>query len=136
MAAMLRQAIASRLAGQGGGPSSLQGANPEAIGQAVSSQYAELQGADPGKMISDLNQIKQQLAAMFPNAVLRVGDAGKGLSQAITGINAALKAFQKAKETLQSVHPPLGNTIANPQPMAEGGGQTPNMPGAAGMGAF
>jgi hypothetical protein len=137
MAAMLRQAITSRLAGGGGQPGgSLSGANPEAIGQAVSGQYSELQGADPGKMTADLNRIKQELAAMFPNAVLRVGDMGKGISQAITGINSAIKAAQKAKETLQTVHPPLGNAVANPQATSEGGGQTPQMPGAAGMGGF
>lgn len=134
MAAMLQRAIASRLGGGQGGPQSLGGANPEAIGQAVSGQYSELQGADPGKMSADLTRIKSELAAMFPNAVLRVGDAGKGISQAIVGINSAIKAFSKAKETLQSVHPPLGMAAANPQPMGEGGSSVPNMPGGGGPG--
>lgn len=114
------------------------GANPDAIGQAVSGQYAELQGADPGKMSADLQRIKAELAAMFPNAVLRVGDAGKGISQAIVGINASIKAFDKAQETLKNVHPPLGIAAANPQPLAEGGSPAgpPMSGGGSGMGGF
>jgi hypothetical protein len=114
----------------------MQGANPEAIGQAVSSQYAELKGADPGKLMADLQRIKAELAAMFPNAVMRIGGMGKGISQAITGIQSAIKEAQKAKETVEATHPPLSMGAANPQPMAEGGGTGAMAPNGAGLGAM
>ena len=133
IAMMLRNAIMSKL-GQGGGgvpggmPGGQPGGNPDAISSAVSSQYSELQGADPGKVLADLNRIKAELAAMFPNAVLRVADAGKGISQAVTGINSAVKAFEKAQETLRAANPGIGLTAANPE--MSGSPMTGGMPNA------
>jgi hypothetical protein len=94
----------------GGGPP------PEAIGAAVSQEYSQLQNVDPGKIVADLQRYKQAISAMFPIAVNRVADAAKGISQAVTGLNAAIKAFEKAQETLSAVHPPLGLAAAQQQP--------------------
>lgn len=129
VAMMLRNAIMSRL-GQGGAqpPGGGPGGNPDAISSAVSSQYSELQGADPGKVLQDLNRMKAELAAIFPNAVLRVADAGKGISQAVTGINSAIKAFEKAQETLKAANPGIGLTMANPD--MSGSPNTGGMPNA------
>jgi hypothetical protein len=100
----------------GGGGSPGGGPNPEAIGAAVSSEYSQLQNVDPGKIVADLQKFKQAISAIFPVAVNRVADAAKGISQAVTGLNAAIKAFEKAQETLQNVHPPLGLQSAQQQP--------------------
>lgn len=105
--------------GQGGPPQSAPGSpgmNPEAIGAAVSQEYSQLQNVDPGKIVADLQKYKQAISAMFPIAVNRVADAAKGISQAVTGLNSAIKAFEKAQETLQQVHPPLGLQSAQQQP--------------------
>lgn len=109
----------------GGPPSSAPGSpgiNPEAIGAAVSQEYSQLQNVDPGKIVADLQKYKQAISALFPVAVNRVADAAKGISQAVTGLNAAIKAFEKAQETLSNVHPPLGLQSAQQQPTS---GATP-----------
>jgi hypothetical protein len=112
MASLLLPLLAKTIGG-GGQP------DPNAAGAAVSSQYAELQGADPAKVVNDLKQMKSAISAIFPIAVERVADAAKGISQAVVGINAAIKAFEKAHETLQTTKPqqPLGLSFAQPQPM-------------------
>ena len=117
--------------GPGGPPSGAPGSpgmNPEAIGAAVSQEYSALQNVDPAKIVNDLNKFKQAISALFPIAVNRVADAAKGISQAVTGLNAAIKAFEKAQETLQQGRPPLGLQAAQQQPTT---GATPfNPPGA------
>lgn len=135
ISAMLLPALMARIGqgggasgGPGGGPPSTApgspggGINPEAIGAAVSQEYSQLQNVDPGKIVGDLQKYKQAISALFPIAVNRVADAAKGISQAVTGLNAAIKAFEKAQETLKNVHPPLGLQAAQQQP---GTGATP-----------
>lgn len=132
LSALLLPALMSRIGGGGGGqpgasgpPSSAPGSpgiNPEAIGAAVSQEYSQLQNVDPGKIVEDLSKYKQAISAMFPIAVNRVADAAKGISQAVTGLNSAIKAFEKAQETLKNVHPPLGLSSAQQQPTT---GSTP-----------
>ena len=100
----------------GGGGGDMGGGNPDAIGAAVSSQYSQLQNVDPGKIMADLDKYKQAISALFPIAVTRVADAAKGISQAVTGLSSAIKAFEKAQETLKNVHPPLGVQAAQQQP--------------------
>jgi hypothetical protein len=139
IAAMLLPALMSKIGGggaPGGPPSSAPGSpgggvNPEAIGAAVSQEYSQLQNVDPGKIVADLQKYKQAISALFPVAVNRVADAAKGISQAVTGLNAAIKAFEKAQETLKNVHPPLGLQSAQQQPTT---GATPFGPQAGGAG--
>lgn len=130
---MLLPALMSKIGGGGGAPggggppssapgSPAGGVNPEAIGAAVSQEYSQLQNADPGKIVADLQKYKQAISAIFPVAVNRVADAAKGISQAVTGLNAAIKAFEKAQDTLKNVHPPLGLQSAQQQPSS---GATP-----------
>lgn len=116
----------------GGPPSSAPGSpgiNPEAIGAAVGQEYSQLQNVDPGKIVADLQRFKEAISALFPVAVNRVADAAKGISQAVTGLNAAIKAFEKAQETLQQVRP-LGLQSAQQQPTT---GATPFGPQPTGM---
>lgn len=124
IAAMLLPQLLSRI-GQGGGspgggpPSSAPGSpgiNPEAIGAAVSQEYSQLQNVDPGKIVADLNKYKEAISAIFPVAVNRVADAAKGISQAVTGLNSAIKAFEKAQQAIKDIHPPLGLQSAQQQP--------------------
>lgn len=127
LSAMLLPALMAKIGGGGGSPSSAPGSsggsmNPEAIGAAVSQEYSQLQSVDPGKIVADLQKYKQAISAMFPIAVNRVADAAKGISQAVTGLNSAIKAFEKAQETLKNVHPPLGLQSAQQQPTS---GSTP-----------
>lgn len=133
IAAMLLPALMSKIGGGGGAPGSggppssapgspAGGVNPEAIGAAVSQEYSQLQNVDPGKIVADLQKYKQAISAIFPVAVNRVADAAKGISQAVTGLNAAIKAFEKAQDTLKNVHPPLGLQSAQQQPSS---GATP-----------
>jgi hypothetical protein len=96
--------------------------NPEAIGAAVSQEHSALQNVDPGKIVADLQKYKQAISALFPIAVNRVADAAKGISQAVTGLNAAIKAFEKAQEGLQQTRPMLGLQSAQQQPTS---GATP-----------
>jgi hypothetical protein len=115
----------------GGAPSSAPGSpgmNPEAIGAAVSQEYSALQNVDPAKIVGDLNRYKQAISALFPVAVNRVADAAKGISQAVTGLNAAIKAFEKAQEGLQQTRPMLGLQSAQQQPSS---GATPFGPQGA-----
>lgn len=138
IASLLLPMLMSKI-GQGGGagapggpPSSAPGSpgvNPEAIGAAVSQEYSQLQNVDPGKIVADLQKYKQAISALFPVAVNRVADAAKGISQAVTGLNAAIKAFEKAQDTLKNVHPPLGLQSAQQQPTtgASPFGQTTGM---------
>lgn len=122
MLPMLMKAIGGGGApgGQPGGPPQAgpgtPGMNPEAIGAAVSQEYSQLQNVDPGKIVADLQKYKQAISAMFPVAVNRVADAAKGISQAVTGLNSAIKAFEKAQEAVQNIHPPLGLQSAQQQP--------------------
>ncbi len=139
LSAMLLPMLMSKIGGGGGAspggpPSSAPGSpgggvNPEAIGAAVSQEYSQLQNVDPGKIVGDLQKYKQAISALFPVAVNRVADAAKGISQAVTGLNAAIKAFEKAQETLKNVHPPLGLQSAQQQP---GQGSTPFGPAPGG----
>src|SRR5580765_3980043 len=135
---MLLPALMAKIGGGGGGasPSSAPGSpgggvNPEAIGAAVSQEYSQLQNVDPGKIVADLQKHKQAISALFPVAVNRVADAAKGISQAVTGLNSAIKAFEKAQETLKNVHPPLGISSAQQQPTS---GATPFGPPPTGAG--
>lgn len=134
IASLLLPALMSKIGGGGGGasPSSAPGSpgapNPEAIGAAVSSEYSSLQSVDPAKIVGDLQKYKQAISALFPVAVNRVADAAKGISQAVTGLNAAIKAFEKAQEAVQSMHPPLGLQSAQQQPTT---GATPFGPQGA-----
>ena len=129
VAGFLQQLIASKLGGQGGA-GGMEGANPEALGQAVGQQYSELQNVDPGKIVQDLQAAKAQISAMFPIAVMRVADAAKGISQAVVGLNAAIKAFEKAQQTQQTLQQsPLGMSAAQ----SPGPGQPPAMGNPGGM---
>lgn len=105
------------------------GMNPEAVGAAVSQEHAQLQNVDPGKIVADLQKYKQAISALFPIAVNRVADAAKGISQAVTGLNAAIKAFEKAQEGLQQTRPMLGLQSAQQQPTS---GATPFGPPGGG----
>jgi hypothetical protein len=135
LSAMMLPALMAKIGGGGGaapgGPPGASGGgmNPEAIGAAVSQEYSQLQNVDPGKIVADLQKYKQAISAMFPIAVNRVADAAKGISQAVTGLNSAIKAFEKAQETLKNVHPPLGLQSAQQQPTS---GATPFGPQAGG----
>lgn len=127
LSAMMLPALMAKIGGGGGAapggpPGAGGGMNPEAIGAAVSQEYSQLQNVDPGKIVADLQKYKQAISAMFPIAVNRVADAAKGISQAVTGLNSAIKAFEKAQETLKNVHPPLGLQSAQQQPTS---GATP-----------
>lgn len=118
IADMLRSLTVGQLGSPGGGGGGQP--NVDAVGSALSGEYSQLQGADPGRMLRDLAEIKSKLGAMFPVAVERVADMAKGISQAVTGINAAMKAAQKAQDTLKSANPGIGLTAAQPQPNAGG----------------
>ena len=103
---------------------------PEGIGAAVAQEYAGLQGVNPGKILADLNRYKQAISALFPVAVNRVADAAKGISQAVTGLNAAIKAFEKAQQAVQQLQP-LGLQSAQQTPT--GGAATGPLPQPTGM---
>ena len=134
LAALLLPALMSRIGAGGGGMSpggtpgpGGPGMNPEAIGAAVSSEHSQLQNVDPGKIMADLQKYKEAIAALFPTAVTRVADAAKGISQAVVGLNLAIKAFDKAQETLKNTQPPLGLQTAQQEPST---GATPFGPQA------
>jgi len=114
-----------------GGPPSPGGSggpNPEAIGAAVSQEYSQLQNVDPGKILADLQKHKEAISAIFPVAVNRVADAAKGISQAVTGLNSAIKAFEKASEGLNQTRPMLGLQSAQQQPSTGGLGMPAGAP--------
>ena len=119
LAAMLIPQMIQRMRQGGGGmqgPAIPGAPNPEAVGAAVRQEHAELQNVDPGKIVEDLKQHKEAVSALFPLAVSRVPDAAKGISQAVTGLNAAVKAFEKAQATAKAVGPALGLSAAQQNP--------------------
>jgi hypothetical protein len=97
---------------QGGGAPG--GDNPDAAGQQIQSQLAELQGADPNSMKKILMQIKSQLVAIYPRAAFTIPDVATPVAQAQKYVDAAIKACDKAAEVAQTVQAPIANQAGQP----------------------
>ncbi len=119
MAAMMIPQLIQAIAG-GGQP------DPTSVGAAVRQQYADQRGADPSAILDKLRRHNELISSLFPIAVGRVADGAKGISQAVVGLNSAIKAFEKAQETLRAAAPaqpstPIGLSFAQSSPDALGG---------------
>lgn len=120
--AQMKGAMPGGGGGPEGGPSS-----PDAAGAQLSQQMSELAGADPQMLLKVVKQIKSMLIAVGLRAAFQVPDARRNLSKAEVGIDGAIKDFEKAAATLNSMRPPIANSagIMSPQPgqdnMAPGG---------------
>lgn len=103
-------------------------ANPQA-GDQVSKQLAELQGADPGAMLSALKQIKSIIVPLYVRSVFQVPAAAREIAQAQKYIDNAIEKMEKAAATAATVSQnPIANNAAIPNPQgglqdfASGGG--------------
>jgi hypothetical protein len=119
LAAIMARQMMQKLAPQPpqGGQQAMQGGqpdNPDAAGQQIQSQLAELQGADPNSMMKILNQIKSQLVAIYPRAAFTMPDVATPVAQAQKYCDAAIKACQKAADVAQTVQAPIANNAGQP----------------------
>lgn len=124
-ALMARQLIQRMAQGQGG-------ANQEAMGSQLGSQFAQLQGADPQLMLKALNQIKLMLVPLFGRAAFAVPEVSRHVAQAQRSIDSAIKAAEQGAATQQSVRPVIVNNAAMPNPVQNPGGGEPMGGGASG----
>lgn len=109
--------LMKRLAGGGGMPGGgAQGqAQPEAQGQQLQSQFAQLQSADPDMASKTVQKIQQLLGPLYMAMIQQVPDAASHIASAQKALNAALKAIQQAAATLNTVRPQIANTASLPQ---------------------
>ncbi len=90
-----------------GGAAAMQ-ANPSA-GQQISSQLAELQGADPGSMLKILQQVKSMLVALYPRSAFTVPGVARNVAQAMKYMDNGIKEAEQAAATASTVKPPIAN---------------------------
>ena len=112
---MARQLV-QRLAQQQGG------ASPDAAGQQLGAQFAQLQGADPTMLLKAANDLKSMLLAIDVRTAFSVPEASRHAGQARKSIDAMIKALEQGAATQQTVRPPIANNagLPNPQPLASG----------------
>lgn len=107
---------------QGGAPPQ---ADPsQALGQQVSQQLSDLNGADPMQVMNQLKQWKGGVAGLIPHLAFRVPKAAPHLAKAMSGLEKAIEAMSEAAVTAQTVgmNPPLGMSAASPNVGNGGGG--------------
>lgn len=105
--------------GPGGDPS--QGAagssGNDAAGDQLSSQFAELQGADPQMIAKTLQQIKGMLVSLYPRTSFTIPAAARHIAQAQKAVDGAMKEIQTAAATQNAVRPSITNGAGIPNPI-------------------
>lgn len=127
MARQLVQALANRGPGAAGG---MAGPDPgDQAGQQLSTQFSELQNADPQFMLRALQHIKGMQVSMYPRAAFQIPEAARHIAQAQKSIDAAIKAVEQAAATQNAVRPSIANQASLPPNMASQGGPPGMGPG-------
>lgn len=80
-------------------------------------QSSELQGADPGKLLEQLNQVNKLLGVMFVQTFQRLPNVANNISATMKSLSRAIKEAQQAQSTAQSIskkQQPAGGAGAGP----------------------
>lgn len=94
---IMQQALAAKTGATGGGEGSGDAATE------YSSQVSELQGADPGMLLQQLNQIQKLLGVIFVQTIQRLPNVGGQVSKVMSAMTRAIKETQQAATTQQAV---------------------------------
>lgn len=130
IASILRSQMVARLAqGGGAGAAGAAGAgagSPESAGDQLSTQIAELRGADPQMMQRTLTQIKGMLVSLYSRAAFQVPKAARAIAQAQRYVDDAIRESEQAAATASTVRGPqsmIANNaaLANPSAPSQGG---------------
>jgi hypothetical protein len=97
MGGMLMQALAAKTGATGGGEGSGDPATEYA------SQVSELQGADPGMLLQQLNQIQKLLGVIFVQTIQRLPNVGGQISKVMNVMTKAIKETQQAASTASAI---------------------------------
>jgi len=125
---MLARQMVERMAKQGGPQQG--GTGPEAAGQQLSSQLAELKGADPQMMTKAVEQMRSMGIALYAKSAFQIPGAARHIAKANEALGAALKELQQAGATANTVSSPIVNN-AGMSPVQNPGGGEPS--GGEGM---
>lgn len=121
--------LAARQQGGAAGATTGAGASDESVGNAS----AQLQGADPGYALKEINAVKQTISNYISTLAMRVPAASRALASTLKGFDAAVKELQNAQATAQAVGGPV-NLSAIPRPQPPGGTGAPSLNMATGQG--
>lgn len=123
---MMLSALQGKQGGEGGG-------------QDAATQYAqqtsELQGADPGQLLQQLNQINKLLGVIFVQTFQRLPNVANSISATMKSLSRAIKETQQAASTQQAISKPAGEgqpidfSAARPSIGPEGAGGAGSMMG-------
>lgn len=119
---MARQLVERLSQGGGGGaPGGGAGdASPAGAGSQMAQQFSQLQGADPQMGLKALTQMKQMMVVLHARYAFEVPAAARHISQALKGIDSAMKEMQEAAATVNVVgQSPIVNNAAMPQPQPD-----------------
>jgi hypothetical protein len=112
----------------------------DAAGEQLSSQFAELQGADPAFIGKTLQQIKGMMVSLYTRTAFTIPAASRHIAQCQKSIDAAMKEIESAAATQNAVRPAIANRAGMPgsapqqpeQPdpsQGQGGQAGPGIPG-------
>lgn len=129
MARQLVQALANQGPGAAGG---MAGPDPnDQAGQQLSTQFSELQNADPQFMLRALQQVKAMQVSLYPRAAFQIPEAARHIAQAQKSIDSAIKAVEQAAATQNAIRPGIANRASIPPQMAGQLAQAGGPPGGA-----
>ena len=130
------QAILQLLKSSQGGPAGPAGAvtGTQAASDSLGPAMNELQAADPGYALKEINDLKKRIANMIPSLAFKAPAASRALVSCFKGIDAAIKELTQAEQTAMAVGGPIKNSaVPMPQPPTEGM-QAPDVSKSAGIG--
>jgi hypothetical protein len=113
LAQQVVRSLAARQQQGAGGPGGQGGPGGNDVGQQVSAQLSDLQGADPKAIVALLHQMKAQMVALIPQTAFRIPGVTRHLSKAMQDIDGALKEAQQALQASSTVGAsPVGLSVA------------------------
>lgn len=123
LAGLVQSQLIKRLAGGAG-------ATPDAAGQQLSSQFSELNNADPAMGSNAAKQIKSMLVAMVGKYAFEVPEASRHAAQALKSIDAMIKALEQGAATQKTIGggqrqqtPGIQNNAGLPSPNMQPGSE-------------
>ena len=123
-------ALMAMLAAKSGGTGATGvGASDSEVGNSSS----QLQGADPGYALKEINSVKQTISNYIASLSMRIPGAARALSGTLKGLDAAIKELQTAQATAQATGGPV-RLSAIPQPQPAGGTGAPSPTMSTGLG--
>jgi hypothetical protein len=123
---MMLSALQSKGAEGGGDPA-----------EQYAQQSSELQGADPGMLLKQLNQINKLLGVIFVQTFQRLPNVANNISATMKQLSRAIKETQQAASTAQAINKPAaGGPGAGPIDFSAARPSIGPEAGGGGAGAF